>query len=129
MAAGQDTAQQKMLEAEKNTHPHLVKHQCKPLCANTAYSCNKLWLFLYTLLYLVSKNSVILVITCFFVLFFFTLSFLKRKFSSFSLSHSFFPSFLSLLCPFFYSFVGKTTAANTFVFLYNVSIMNQSMCC
>lgn len=52
MAAGQDTAQQKMLEAEKNTHPHLVKHQCKPLCANTAYSCNKLWLFLYTLLYL-----------------------------------------------------------------------------
>lgn len=90
MAAGQDTAQQKMLEAEKNTHPHLVKHQCKPLCANTAYSCNKLWLFLYTLLYLVSKNSVILV-TMFFCSLFFTLSFLKRKFSL-SLS------FLSFFC-------------------------------
>ena len=73
MAADQDTAQQKMLEAEKNTHPHLVKHQCKPLCANTAYSCNKLWLFLYTLLYLVSKNSEISIPSFFF--FFFTISF------------------------------------------------------
>ncbi|CAI9728327.1 tetraspanin-15-like isoform X2 [Octopus vulgaris] len=51
MAPNQDTAQQKMLEAEKHRNPHLMKHPCKPLCANTAYSCNKLWLFLYTLLY------------------------------------------------------------------------------
>ena len=32
------------------------EHPRKPLCACTAFSCNKLFLFLYGLLYVVSKS-------------------------------------------------------------------------
>ena len=46
---------ERMVKKEDNTLP---EHPVNPLCACTAFSCNKLFLFLYAWLYLVGINSI-----------------------------------------------------------------------